>query len=59
VLYDLGIVSTDEPYTKLFNQGMILAFAYETKAGSKVPSDEVEDRMENFTQKSQVKSFCR
>lgn len=44
VLFDLGIVSTDEPYQKLFNQGMILAFAYETKAGSKVPSDEVEEK---------------
>jgi leucyl-tRNA synthetase len=30
VLFDLGIVSTDEPYRRLFNQGMILAFAYET-----------------------------
>ncbi|MBN1953335.1 MAG: leucine--tRNA ligase [Bacteroidales bacterium] len=44
VLFDLGIVSTDEPYRKLYNQGMILAFAYETKAGSKVPSDEVGER---------------
>lgn len=44
VLYDLGIVSTDEPYKKLFNQGMILAFAYETETGSKVPSDEVKER---------------
>jgi len=44
VLFDLGIVSTDEPYTKLFNQGMILAFAYETEAGAKVSSDLVEER---------------
>lgn len=44
VLFDLGIVSTDEPYQKLFNQGMILAFAYETATGSKVPSDEVEEK---------------
>jgi leucyl-tRNA synthetase len=44
VLYDLGIVSTDEPYQKLYNQGMILAFAYETKAGAKVASDLVEER---------------
>ncbi len=44
VLFDLGIVSTDEPYQKLYNQGMILAFAYETSAGSKVPSDEVEEK---------------
>lgn len=51
VLFDLGIVSTDEPYQKLFNQGMILAFAYETKSGSKVPSDEVEERDGKFYHK--------
>ena len=44
VLFDLGIVSTNEPFQKLFNQGMILAFAYETASGSKVPSDQVEER---------------
>ncbi|MDR2909928.1 MAG: leucine--tRNA ligase [Bacteroidales bacterium] len=44
ILYDLGIVSTDEPFQKLFNQGMILAFAYETLMGAKVSSDLVEDR---------------
>jgi leucyl-tRNA synthetase len=44
VLFDLGIVSTDEPYKKLFNQGMILAFAYETESGSKVSGDLVEER---------------
>ncbi len=44
VLFDLGVVSTDEPYQKLFNQGMILAFAYETATGSKVPSDLVEEK---------------
>jgi len=44
VLYDLGIVSTDEPYTKLFNQGMILAFAYETESGMKIPADQVVER---------------
>jgi leucyl-tRNA synthetase len=44
VLFDLGIVSTDEPFTCLFNQGMILAFAYESSAGAKVPSDLVEEK---------------
>ena len=28
VLFDLGVVSTKEPFQKLFNQGMILAFSY-------------------------------
>jgi len=44
VLYDLNVVSTPEPFQKLFNQGMILAFAYETESGAKVPSDKVEER---------------
>jgi leucyl-tRNA synthetase len=44
VLFDLGIVSTDEPYQRLFNQGMILAFAYETESGSKVSGDFVVER---------------
>ncbi len=44
VLFDLGIVSTDEPFMKLFNQGMILAFAYETATGGKVSSDQVTER---------------
>jgi leucyl-tRNA synthetase len=52
VLFDLGIVSTDEPYQKLYNQGMILAFAYETAAGSKVPSDEVEEKDGKFYHKT-------
>ncbi len=44
VLFDLGIVSTNEPFQKLFNQGMILAFAYETSTGAKVASDLVEEK---------------
>ncbi|MFO7851171.1 MAG: leucine--tRNA ligase [Bacteroidota bacterium] len=44
VLYDLGYVSYEEPYLKLFNQGMVLAFAYETKTGAKVPADLVEEK---------------
>jgi leucyl-tRNA synthetase len=44
VLFDLGIVSTNEPYMRLFNQGMILAFAYETDKGAKVSSDLVEEK---------------
>lgn len=43
VLYDLGIVYTDEPFQKLFNQGMILAFAYETATGAKVTTDLVQE----------------
>lgn len=48
VLYDLGYVSTPEPFTRLFNQGMILAFAYEDALGSKVATDLVEERDGTF-----------
>jgi len=44
VLFDLGIVSTDEPYQRLINQGMILAFAYESETGSKISGDLIEER---------------
>jgi len=44
VLFDLGIVSTDEPYQRLFNQGMILAFAYENETGAKIPVDQVTEK---------------
>lgn len=33
VLYDAGIVSTKEPFQKLFNQGMVLAFSYKDAGG--------------------------
>ncbi|MCD6353951.1 MAG: leucine--tRNA ligase [Prolixibacteraceae bacterium] len=51
VLFDLGVVSTDEPFQKLFNQGMILAFAYETATGAKVASDLVEEKEGQFFHK--------
>lgn len=51
VLYDLGYVSTKEPFEKLFNQGMILSFAYEDRRGSKVPSDLVEEKGGKFFDK--------
>ena len=44
VLYDLGLVSTQEPFQRLFNQGMLTAFAYKDPSGRLVPSDEVEER---------------
>ncbi|NBW40823.1 leucine--tRNA ligase [bacterium] len=43
VLYDLGFVSTVEPFQKLFNQGMIQAHAYKDSRGALVPVDQVED----------------
>ncbi|NOY74402.1 MAG: leucine--tRNA ligase, partial [Kiritimatiellaeota bacterium] len=52
VLHDLGCVSTSEPFQKLFNQGMILAFAYEDERGVKVPTDQVEERDGAFYDKA-------
>ncbi len=41
VLYDLGLVSTKEPFHKLVNQGMILGTSYKDKRGALVPTDQV------------------
>jgi len=46
VLYDLGWVSTSEPFGKLFHQGMITSHAYQRADKSLVPIDEVEERAE-------------
>jgi leucyl-tRNA synthetase len=41
VLYDLGHVSSVEPFHRLFNQGYIQAYAYADVRGQHVPADEV------------------
>ncbi|HLS50100.1 MAG TPA: class I tRNA ligase family protein, partial [Actinomycetaceae bacterium] len=43
VLYDLGHVSSAEPFHKLFNQGYIQAYAFVDARGQYVPADEVEE----------------
>ena len=42
VLFDLGLVSTKEPFRKLVNQGMILGVSYKDKRGALVPTDQVD-----------------
>ena len=42
VLFDLGLVSTKEPFRKLVNQGMILGISYKDARGVLVPADRVE-----------------
>lgn len=42
VLFDLGHVSSEEPFRKLFNQGYIQAFAYTDERGFYVPAEKVE-----------------
>jgi len=44
VLYDVGYVSTSEPFKKLFNQGMILAYSYQDKNGKYYYPHQVEQR---------------
>jgi leucyl-tRNA synthetase len=44
VLYDLGHVSTLEPFGRLFNQGYIQAYAYRDERGFYVEATEVEER---------------
>jgi leucyl-tRNA synthetase len=44
VLYDLGHISSYEPFHKLYNQGMIQAFVYRDARGIAVPAAEVEER---------------
>ncbi len=41
VLYDLGYVSSEEPFRRLFNQGYIQAYAYTDERGFYVPAEEV------------------
>ncbi len=41
VLFDLGHVSSSEPFRKLFNQGYIQAYAYTDERGTYVPAAEV------------------
>lgn len=48
VLYDLGHVSSREPYRRLVNQGYIQAYAYTDARGSYVPAEEVVERDGGF-----------
>jgi len=43
-LYDLGYVSTREPFMKLFNQGMIQSFAYRDRRDIVMGPDKVDER---------------
>jgi leucyl-tRNA synthetase len=46
VLYDLGYVSSEEPFYKLFNQGYIQAYAYTDARGQYVPADQVVEKVD-------------
>ena len=48
VLYDLGFVTSQEPYRRLYNQGYIQAYAYTDSRGVYVPAAEVEEKDGRF-----------
>ncbi|MBX3390954.1 MAG: leucine--tRNA ligase [Phycisphaeraceae bacterium] len=43
VLFDLGFLSTPEPFQKLFHQGLITSYAYQRADKTIVPVDEVKE----------------
>ena len=51
VLFDLGLVSTKEPFKKLKNQGLITAYAYKIPGGGFVAPSDVEEREGEFFDK--------
>ncbi len=48
VLYDLGYVSTKEPFKKLINQGMILGTSYKNSDGALIPTNLVTQKDGKF-----------
>ncbi len=48
VLYDCGLVSTKEPFQKLFNQGMIIASSYRDQDGKYYHPSEVHEENNKF-----------
>jgi leucyl-tRNA synthetase len=44
VLFDIGLVHTPEPFQKLFNQGMILAWSYQDANGKYWHESDIEER---------------
>ncbi|HKR63710.1 MAG TPA: leucine--tRNA ligase [Thermoanaerobaculia bacterium] len=47
-LHDLGLINFEEPFTRLFNQGVITKEGYKDPQGSWVPLNEVERRDDGF-----------
>ncbi|MET0641960.1 MAG: leucine--tRNA ligase, partial [Jiangellaceae bacterium] len=46
VLFDLGHVSSEEPFNRLFNQGYIQAYAFTDERGFYVPAEHVVEKVE-------------
>ncbi len=49
VLFDLGYLTSEEPFYRLFNQGYIQAYAYTDARGQYVPADEVIEDLDSPT----------
>jgi leucyl-tRNA synthetase len=54
VLYDLGHVSSEEPFHRLFNQGYIQAYAYRDARGQAVPANEVVEANGSYSWNGEV-----
>jgi len=52
VLYDCGLVSTKEPFQRLFNQGVIQAYSYQDEQGKYYYPKDVEERNGQWFAKS-------
>ncbi|MEO5974039.1 MAG: class I tRNA ligase family protein, partial [Ilumatobacteraceae bacterium] len=48
VLFDLGHVSSEEPFHRLFNQGYVMAYAFRDARGQIVPANEVVEIGDEF-----------
>ncbi len=57
VLYDLGFVSSPEPYRRLINQGYVQAYAYRDERGVHVPAEQVVETAEGYLYES--RPVCR
>jgi len=53
ILFDLGYVSTREPFHRLYNQGYIQAFAYRDDRGFYVEAAEVEPHGDGFAHRGE------
>ncbi|MCX6991338.1 MAG: leucine--tRNA ligase [Chlamydiae bacterium] len=48
VLFDIGLVSTREPFQTLRNQGLVIAKSYQRSSGGYVPPEEVESKGDKY-----------
>lgn len=53
VLFDLGYVSSEEPFHRLFNQGYVMAYAFRDARGQTVPAVDVVEVDEGFEYKGE------